>query len=59
MSKKVAIKTVSIADIQKAGGADKYALTKGIDTRTKKLSGRISLSRKETARVLSELKHQG
>ena len=49
------IKTVSASEILKAGGADKFAKTKGKDTSRIRLSGRIRLSKEETLRALTML----
>ena len=52
------LKTVSVKEILAAGGADNYAITKGIDTSKKRLSGRLKISRKEFEEALTQLREQ-
>ena len=52
------MKTVSVSEVLAAGGGEKYAKTKGIDTSKKHISGGIRLSKNETLAALKELSKQ-
>ena len=55
---KPVIKTVSITDVLAAGGATKFALTKGVDPKKARISGFVRISRTETDRLQEELRKQ-
>lgn len=52
------MKTVSVSEILAAGGGEKFAKTKGIDTAKKRISGGIKMSKAETLKALKELSRQ-
>lgn len=54
-----AAKTVSVKEVLAAGGANKYALTKGVDPRKANPSGVVRVSLRETSKLLAMLRKQG
>lgn len=48
------MKTVSVSEIIKSGGPDRYAKTKGVDARTVQIGGLIPMSKSEVLRMLKQ-----